>query len=137
MRWNITIETIESNVPWYHDLEIRHEIDQSCVIIGSISTRFPHSFQLRICRHNRRVDLDFIRAKITIIPNISKTLPIHLWCTSWKILHHMCYNFDTYILEELCCLDRFFVSMTTLREFINLVKCRLITKFHSSDTVSS
>ena len=133
----ITIETIESDIPWNHDLKICHEIDQSHIIVWNISSRSPYSLKLRVWCHNRRVDLDLIRTKITIIPNTSKTLPIHLWCTSWKILHHMCNNFDTCIFEKLCCLDRFTISMTSFREFINLIKCCLITKFHSCYTISS
>jgi hypothetical protein len=137
MRGDISIHTIESDIFWEVSLEFCHEWDECCVIIGDKFSSFPHSCQFRIWSNDEGIYFEFIRTKVTILKYFFHRYNIIAWSCTDETRHHMRHYFKTCIFEKSCCMDRFFVSMSSLIEFIDMIECCLISDLYSSYPILS
>ncbi len=134
---NITIHPIESHIFWNECLKFRHKWNEFFIIIRLKFSFFPNFCKFTIWCHNKRINLELVRAKITICEDFLHRFIISLRRRSNKPRHYMCHNFESSIFEKTSCLDRFFVSMSAFIDFVNLVICRLVSDFYARNSIST
>jgi hypothetical protein len=69
---DITIDTIHSDVGWYHFEEVCHEGNEGFIIIGSETTISPYFCEFTFIGHHHRIYLEFVWTVGRIIKNFLK-----------------------------------------------------------------